>query len=74
MDSQSSVKALIERLSSAGSNMPADGSLQPETRKDLQKTAKELNFALETPLDTFNRLVFLVSTPDAPVRCIKGRY
>ncbi|KAL8754937.1 MAG: hypothetical protein Q9184_004952 [Pyrenodesmia sp. 2 TL-2023] len=59
MDSQSSVNALVERIASATSNLSTDGSLPPDTRKELQDTAKELVFALEMPLDTLNRFIFL---------------
>lgn len=60
MDSQPSIKTLIEQVSKAGSDLPADGSLQPEARIKLQEMVKQLGFALEIPFDTLNRLVFSV--------------
>ncbi|KAL8971453.1 MAG: hypothetical protein Q9197_003269 [Variospora fuerteventurae] len=64
MDSQPSLKAIIEQVSQAGSDLPAEGALQPEARIHLQNLVKQLGFALETPLDTLNRLVFSVRIRD----------
>lgn len=66
MDSHASVNALLERITSAASTLPADGSLEPETRRELQDIVKELGFALETPLDTLNRFNFLVRFLQTP--------
>lgn len=71
MNSPDSVKATIEQLSSLQSEMPEDGSLQPEIRNKMQRLAKELGWTLETPFDTLTRLVFLVCIQCVPAGCIE---
>ncbi|KAI4088972.1 MAG: hypothetical protein LQ344_005724 [Seirophora lacunosa] len=58
MNPQPSVKEMVERISRAASDLPPEGPLQPEARNQLQDLVKQLGFALETSLDTLNRLVF----------------
>ncbi|KAL9600657.1 MAG: hypothetical protein Q9179_003140 [Wetmoreana sp. 5 TL-2023] len=68
MDNTSTVKPLIERISSLGSSLH-DGSLSPEIRKELKTLAKEVEFALETPFETFIRVALLVRDDIFSVQC-----
>lgn len=65
MNPQPSVKEMVERISRAASDLPPEGPLQPEARNQLQDLVKQLGFALETSLDTLNRLVFSVRILEA---------
>ncbi|KAL8826090.1 MAG: hypothetical protein Q9170_007542 [Blastenia crenularia] len=67
MESNLPVMLLVERLAGVGAALPADGPMPPEARLKLQNLAKELGFALETPLNTFNRLSILHSVVRAAI-------
>ncbi|KAL8869656.1 MAG: hypothetical protein Q9174_004105 [Haloplaca sp. 1 TL-2023] len=64
MDDAESLKAL-KVLGDRIAELPDDKALQPAIRKELQGLVKEAGFALEQPLNTMNRLVFLVSEDDS---------
>ncbi|KAL8957785.1 MAG: hypothetical protein Q9183_005969 [Haloplaca sp. 2 TL-2023] len=64
MDDVESLKAL-KALGDRITELPTDDTLRPQIRKELQGLVKEAGFALEQPLDTMNRLVFLVSEDDS---------
>ncbi|KAL8860048.1 MAG: hypothetical protein Q9178_003597 [Gyalolechia marmorata] len=58
MDSSSDITHLIKHIASV-STSNTDGSLEPQTRQELQSLLKRLSFALESPFETLNRLVVL---------------
>ncbi|KAL8727533.1 MAG: hypothetical protein Q9181_005681 [Wetmoreana brouardii] len=58
MENTSTLKPLVERMSSLGSSL-RDGSLSPEIRRELKVLAKEVAFALETPFDTMQRVALM---------------
>ncbi|KAL8946952.1 MAG: hypothetical protein Q9222_006717 [Ikaeria aurantiellina] len=57
MDSQPSLQSLLERIAVEAAKLPTDGSLQPEARNKLRGLLKQAGFALETPIDTMDRVV-----------------
>ena len=64
MDDIESLKAL-KALGGRIAELPADEALHPAKRKELRGLIKAAGFALEQPLDTMNRLVFLVGEYDS---------
>ncbi|KAL8729517.1 MAG: hypothetical protein Q9166_004689 [cf. Caloplaca sp. 2 TL-2023] len=59
METTSDIKSLVDQISSVISQIPSNDRLEPQACKELQGLVKQLSFALETPIDTLNRIVVL---------------
>ena len=65
MESNLTLKTLVDRIEKIGLSVSNDGASSPEVRQELRDVTKQLSFALENPFETMQRLVFVVSLPSS---------